>query len=130
MCNDPTINMRTHLTCTEETHFAFEARRDVFQLIVGRGGQGDGSDGSSVHLHLFDPQIVLPRLAEVVRIGQEAMNGIAVHGRADQVVRWPPLPGPRPQHHAQSTYVQPPQHEDGRGWMDPPSDQEPRHRRD
>jgi hypothetical protein len=45
MCNDPTVHTRTIVTLNQGAEYGFEA---TFQLIVGRGGQGDGQDGSSV----------------------------------------------------------------------------------
>lgn len=95
MCNDPSLHMRTIVTCNESTEFGFEAHQDYFQLIIGRGGQGDSRGGSSAHLFLRTPEIVLPRLADILRIGQGAMDGIAQHPDRNQAVRWPPSQ-PRP----------------------------------
>jgi hypothetical protein len=89
MCNDPTIHTRTIITCNQHTEFAFEASPNGLQLIIGRGGQGDGHAGSSVHLHLYDALIVVPKLRDVLGFGQEALEGIA-QLPVPQVVQWPP----------------------------------------
>jgi hypothetical protein len=92
MCRDPSIHTRTIVTCNRDTVFGFEAWNDAFQLKVGMGGlEDDGASGSSVHVHMYNASIVLPRLRDVLRIGQEALDGVAQHP-SPQMVRWPPRP--------------------------------------
>ncbi|HYQ69060.1 hypothetical protein [Actinophytocola sp.] len=100
MCNDPTIHTRTIVTCNQRTEFAFEATPNALQLIIGRGGQGDGRGGSSVHLYFYDGLIVVPRLRDVLDIAQQAIEGIAQHPSQSQMVQWSQSrPHPEPRRH-------------------------------
>jgi hypothetical protein len=92
MCNDISIHTQTMITCNQHTEFGFQASPTEFGLIIGKGGTGDTTAGSSVHVHLYDAEIVLPHLMTVLQLGHENLQEIARHPQP-QVLRWPPPPG-------------------------------------